>query len=357
MEMTKRDRLIAALNRQQTDRVPWAPLIDDYFIRSLRDGGRQDAEIITVMREIGCDIMERHVPCVQTVTDNVEIKYSANETDTKHQAFYTTPVGNLDCEWTYTGNSWVLSRHLIRSVEDMKVFQYVAEHTRFEADSAQFNDRDKYIGEDGIPTASGPMSPILELLQMLCGVEQTVYLGLDYPDETEELKNALQERNIRHYKALADSPALAVFDYEDTSTTFMSRDMLTDDSMPAFNAYADILHDAGKIFVTHMCGCLDGFKHEIAQGRQDGVDSICPPGTGDLCIWDARAAFGDKLVIGGICPPDLAMLSTEENITLVKEILQKMQGQRGFILSTGDATPYGANMETLKAITKLVRSS
>lgn len=355
-QMTKRERLLAALHGQPVDRVPWSPLIDDYFISSLRDAGRKDAEIISVMREIGNDILERHVPCVDQHMENVEIRYSSNENDTVRWAHYTTPVGNLTCEWKFSGHTWVLSEHLIKTVEDMKTYQYIAEHTTYTPNFQQFIDRDAYIGDDGIPTASGPMSPILELLQMLCGIEPTVFLMMDYPDEMNELLHALHERNLRQYRVLAESPALAVFDYEDTSTTFMNRSMLNDLSIPAFNDYADIIKGAGKIFITHMCGSLSGFAEDIGKGRQDGVDSVCPPDTGDLYPWDARAAWGKKIIIGGICPPDLARLSVRQNLQIVYDILMKMPTLQGFILSTGDATPYGTPVNNLRAITRLIEA-
>ena len=355
-QMTKRERLLAALHGQPVDRVPWSPLIDDYFISSLRDAGRKDAEIISVMREIGNDILERHVPCVDQHMENVEIRYSSNENDTVRWAHYTTPVGNLTCEWKFSGHTWALSEHLIKTVEDMKTYQYIAEHTTYTSNFQQFIDRDAYIGDDGIPTASGPMSPILELLQMLCGIEPTVFLMMDYPDEMNELLHALHERNLRQYRVLAESPALAVFDYEDTSTTFMNRSMLNDLSIPAFNDYADIIKGAGKIFITHMCGSLSGFAEDIGKGRQDGVDSVCPPDTGDLCPWDARAAWGKKIIIGGICPPDLARLSVRQNLQIVYDILMKMPTLQGFILCTGDATPYGTPVNNLRAITRLIEA-
>lgn len=354
-EMTKRERILTALQNKPTDRLPFAPLIDDYFISSLRHGTRPDAEIISIMRELDVDILERHVSCVTETMQHVTQREWQNDAGTESFTEFETPVGSLRCSSKFVGKSWVMSEHLIKTEDDLKVFQYIAQHTDYEPNYESFLARDAYIGDDGIASASGKMSPLQELLQFHIGVENTVYFLADYPDEMEELMAVMQERNLRQYRVLANSPAKIVIDYEDTSTTVMNPNMFTAYSLPQFNAYADVMRDAGKIFITHMCGSLNGLKTQIGSGRQCGVDSVCPPETGDLTVWDARAAWGNKVIIGGICPPDLVMRSAQDNLHTVCEIIKKMPVLSGYILSTGDATPYGTPMATLKAISNLVK--
>ena len=50
---------------------------------------------------------------------------------------------------------------------------------------------------------------------------------------------------------------------------------------------------------------------------------ILSPLLGDLYPWDARAAWGEKVIIGGICPPDFVLRSTEDNLRCVCEIIKK----------------------------------
>ena len=59
-ELTKRERILAALHLEETDRLCWSPLIDPYFINSLHLQNIH-LDIIEAMRYIGNDIMERHV--------------------------------------------------------------------------------------------------------------------------------------------------------------------------------------------------------------------------------------------------------------------------------------------------------
>ncbi len=353
-QMTKRERVLAALNNKDTDQMVWSPLIDPYFANSLPLQGF-NFDVIDSMKYIGNDIILRHVCNPKPIVKNVEKREEKNGNTTR--IYYDTPVGSLYQENKDSGETHYISKHMVESIEDMKVFQYICENTTFESRAKEFIEIDKRIGDDGIATMTGPTSPVQDLLQFICGVENTVYLQMDYEDEMQELFQAMHEKNKRSYAALMDYPGAAVFDYEDTSTTVMNINMLENDSAPYYNEYADICHAAGKIFITHMCGKLDGFKEIIATGRQDGIDSVCPPTTGDLYPWDARKAWGEgKVVIGGIEPPSLVWMSVEQTLNTVVDIIEKVESKRGFILSTGDATPFGTPMNNLLAITELINT-
>ena len=353
-EMTNRERIHNALNFQDTDRLPWAPLIDDYFIRSLPLQNLH-MEIIEAMRYIGCDIIERHVGEPIKEMKGVERRVEKASDGKSYRIWFDTPVGSVFEEHRWSGQTDFISGHLIETVEDLKVCRYIAEHETVRDNIAVFEERDRYIGDDGIATVTSPMSPIQRLLQFHAGVENTVYLMEDYPEEMDALLEAMHESNKKVFHVLKEYPTEAIFDYEDTSSTVMSRKLYTRYSAPMIDDYAKILHGGGKKLITHMCGCLNAFKEEIGMGIQDGVDSVCPPHTGDLYIWEARKAWGNKKVlIGGIDPPALSMMSVVECEETVREIWQHMKDERGFILSTGDAVPFGTPIENMIAITHLV---
>ena len=167
----------------------------------------------------------------------------------------------------------------------------------------------------------------------------------------------MHERNKKQYQCLMEYPCSVIIDYEDTSTTVMSRNMFNEYSVPVINEYADLCHKNGRIFITHMCGKLTGFAKEIGEGRQDGIDSVCPPDTGDLYPWDARRIWGEsKLVIGGIDPPTLSWSTPEQATAIAKTVIERVEDKRGFVLSTGDAVAHGTPIENLKAIADLIRA-
>ena len=350
-QMTGRERILNTLAGKPTDRLAWSPLIDPYFIDSLPAQG-YNLEIIEAMRYIGNDIMERHVAMPTPQIKNVEIRTERHGSTTR--TYYETPVGTVFYAQSKTDSTTYISKHFIETVEDMRVFQYIAENTTFISNAAAFHERDLYIGDSGIATASMTESPIQEMLQHLCGVENTVFLMADYPEETEALLAALHQKTLRQCAVLAAYDTPVIFAYEDTSTTVMNKSMLCDYELPHTNDYDRLLRKSGKRLITHMCGKLSGFKEEIAKGEMYGIDSVCPPTTGDLPIWEARAAFGDKLLIGGIEPPSLVHMTVRQTLDTVAEILRRMKDKSKFILSTGDAVPHGTPIQNLMAVTRLI---
>ncbi|MGI6206869.1 MAG: uroporphyrinogen decarboxylase family protein [Anaerolineae bacterium] len=351
--MTGRERLLAALHFEPTDRVPWAPLIDRYFTRSLPPDRAMD--VVESLRYIGADILERHTPTVRVSVPGVEREEVVE--DNERTQIIHTPVGPLITKWRQTETTDFLYRPPLQSLDDFEPYIYLADHAVVEPAYDRWQEAQDRIGDDGLAVPSGPLSPIQALLQHDMKIENVYYFLADHPREMAELVAAMHRRNKRIYEVLAASPAPLIIDYEDTSTTVMSPAVYRQWSMPYIDEYADICHAGGKVFITHMCGTLRGVADVIGMGRQDGVDSLGPEPTGDITAAEARAVWGEgKVIIGGIAPPTMKWSTPEQLRVLTTEILESMRPCRGFILSSGDATPYGTPLENLVAITEAVRA-
>lgn len=349
--MTSRKRITAALNKREVDRLPFSPLLDQYFVTGLPQQGYH-FDLLQAMDYIGCDIIMRHTPSYKTIFKGFTVNEKA-EGDVIY-TIYDTPYGSLKSSVQYTKGTFFIKEHLIKDCEDLKVAQFIAENTFFEPAFEQFYEVDKTIGERGIASPDGSITPIMEFIQFYAGLENATYLLMDYPDEVESLFDAMHRRNKRVYSILADLKCEAVFAYEDTSSTLLNMDWLERYAIPAVNDYAGILRGSGKVYITHMCGKLYAFRNMISRFKSDGIDSVCPPTTGDICLWDARKHFPEKVLIGGLEPPALARMSKEETLKYVIDFINNMPDKRGVILSTGDATPYGTPIENLRAITDLL---
>ena len=326
--------------------------MDGYYTSSLPAQG-YSMDLIETLRFLRSDIMERHVPMVREKVKNLSVREIVKGDTITYE--YVTPVGVLTEERKRSGKTTYRSKLLLRSVDHLKIYQYIVENTTYVPCFADFVARDQFIGADGMATPSGNLTPVQSLLQHLMGVEGVVYNLVDYPDEMNQLLEAMHQKNLESYQLLAESPSPVVFTYEDTSTTVMSPGMYLTYSAPQLEEYARMLHRADKIFITHMCGKLKGFADLIGVGTMDGVDSLCPPTTGDLWAHEARELWGeDKVIIGGVEPPALVWMSVEETVEYVTDVLNRMAPGRAFILSTGDAVSYGTPIENLLAITAIV---
>jgi uroporphyrinogen-III decarboxylase len=125
---------------------------------------------------------------------------------------------------------------------------------------------------------------------------------------------------------------------------------------PMIKDYADILHKSDKILFTHMCGKLKGLSKQIARSAMDGIVDIAPQPTGDVSLGEARRLWGsDKVVMGGIDATAFKGLTPDGIKEYVKDILKDLGTGEGVMLGSADATPQGAPIANMRAITEVVK--
>jgi uroporphyrinogen-III decarboxylase len=356
--MNGRERVMASLQGLECDHLCWSPLIDNYFTSSLPAQGFKRGSWSDAARLVGADIIERHTPAVQAVEDGSIHRFVSRSGD-RVQELIEGPAGKLVIERGV--NAWEathVTRFPIQTVEDLKIWASIIEHTHHEENFAAFRKRDIEIGADGIATCSTPNTPLMQLMEDLCGIQNTYYLLADHPAEVEACLDQIHEKNLEALRILVDGPAQVIICYEDTSSTILSPAIYRKYCAPILDEYARVCHAGGKLFLTHMCGKLSAFNSQLRDGIQDGIESVCPPSTGDIWAYQARAAWGgEKIIVGGLEPAALERMNPEETRQYVTTILDQMPTFRKFILGTGDATAHATPVANLRMISQVVKST
>ncbi len=370
--MTGRERILAVLAGEKPDHVPFVPLIGRYYVRSLPGMGIPLEEIapweraatpvlreglnmheVETIRYLHADVLYRHVMAYRMKYADSVNPFSMEERGRMINGF-TTPSGTIYEEITMSHGTDYRSKHMLRDRDDLLVFMDVLRASRPEPYYSEPREMDEFIGDDGIITLTGPVTPLQELLQFRMGVESTTYALMDYPDLMEELFAEIQALNLEIYRILAGAPSLVVITYEDTSTTVLGPEWYRKYCLYQLDEYADIIRDGGQHHIVHMCGKISRLTDEIAEGRMDGIDSVCPPNTGDLEPGEACSRTG-KLIIGGLDPVELVHRDPAGcRVYAAGKLSQIPKGAR-FMLSTGDSTAAGTPVENLRAISALVR--
>src|ERR1039458_6657580 len=165
--VTGKERVLAALKGQECDHLSWAPVVDRYFTSSLPAQGYQEVSVPEAIRMMGADIIERHVPTVRTVEHSSVVRRVERRGDLE-RIVYETPVGSLTGEARWAAwHSTHVTKFPITDVGDVKIWQYIAEHTSYEEEFEVFREHERLIGNDGIPSSSGPRSPTFSFLPEL----------------------------------------------------------------------------------------------------------------------------------------------------------------------------------------------
>ena len=307
-KMSPRERIMAALKRQPVDQIPFVPLIEPFTLMDMPDEIRGDSSalsryepgnIIRASRALEVDLMVRNVPASTRLgrsAPNLDIlgafdapvEAKADFKDGVLTETLTTPVGSIYGTWQFTDKVGGIPHAVKRAVTDsetMKIFHYAVDHLNQEPLQPRpepFLAAEAEIGDDGIATASMPMSPLMYLIMMAWGLESTYYLLQDHPEEVEDILAKLHVSLKRLAVVLAEGPARVIVLYENTSSTLLSPNVFRRYCLPYLNEYAEILNSAGKTFLVHMCGKLNAMTRDIETGLFNGIVDIPPPPTGDL---------------------------------------------------------------------------
>lgn len=370
-QLTSRERLLAALRGQPVDRIPWSPFLAywwDFQPKAVTDGGQ-----VAFFRQLGADALLRGFVTAFTCSDvqgisqyesfvepipNVEF-YRQERGDLWYNEF-STPVGRLVCTAQYSpdGNTRFMVEHPVKSKEDYKILRYIVERMQIKPNYAAVQAEIDSAGEDGL---SAPLispflkTPFQSLVEHYVGTEQLVYHLADFPEEVEETLAVMSAKAMQAVQISIDSPAEAFITWEDSSTTNISPALFNRYILPEINRWGSAVHAAGKLLLHHACGHVRALLPSMAQEAVDAIESLSPPPTGDVEIWDARAALGAEMgLIGGIEPVHFVQLDLPELRAYVEDLIERM-GRHRFILANSDSCPPGVALEKFYLVSEIVK--
>jgi len=357
MEMTSRERLLAAIRGEETDRVPWSPFLAYYWEHQSAE--RQAAGQVRYMQQLGADPLLRGF---HTLFDTKLENCTRTERleGCKRYTVYETPVGTLEEEHTLSegANSWFLTKHPVETEEDFKVLQYITEHTllteniaSFEADKAAIGEGGLYLPVIGLSLKTGFQS----LVEHWCGTENLVYALCDFPEVVEECLAVMGEKDNASLEISLNSSADGFIFWEDSSTTNINPDLFSRYTAPQINAWGRRIHADGRFLVHHACGHLRDLLPLMAKTEADIIESISPPPTGNIDLPEAITKLPEAMgLIGGLEPVFLENCTMEQLDARVEELLTAMKGRR-FVLANSDSCPPGVAREKFLRVSEAVR--
>ena len=360
--MSGRERIMAALRGQDVDRVPWSPCIDGYFL-----GGTDQ---VAGFRRLKSDAMLRHIinyigTMPYYLTSSLpgkkmpwtkKQKSVGNETE----VIYETPLGTLTERFIRNPESpnipWT-TRRRVRTIEDVKILTWMFEQAEFVPMPFMYEQANKAIGDDGIPTISIPGTPLLVMLNGEADIDTFWFLYFDHTEVMEELFEAMHQMVLRICRVCAEGKAEVIIQYENLSSSLCSPKIWAKYAPRWHREYAEILRGAGKIYLSHCCGHLLEFGDAIGPLALDGLVDVATPPTGTLPdLATARKLWGpDKFIMGGIDATAQVSLEPAQLKEHTRRVLEKMGDGRRMALGTNDAVPKNTTWEKLMAIGEAVR--
>lgn len=355
MQLTPKERLLRTLRGEETDRVPFSPFLAYYF-ESL-DIETQQKGMLHYLEEMGADPLLRGWGFTWKKSSR-RCTLRESVTGNKRAVILTTPIGELTTEYTFTANTWFITKHPVKTKEDMKRLQYYYEDLVIEDDYATYQMMLDDIGSRAlaVPLVGVDMkSAYQSLIEVWMGTEAVVYLTYDYPDEMAELLHAMQQKNMETVKMTTNSPAETAIFWEDSSTTNVSPSLYQAYIAPEITRWSREFQENGKLLMQHACGHLKAILPMMCEQGIAAVESLSPPPTGNISLQEALEVIPrDMALIGGIEPVTLLDSSMEALAQQIDDILSMTKGRR-YILANSDSCPPGVSYEKFLMIAERVK--
>ena len=390
--MTHRERMLATIRGEPTDRIPWAPRMDLWYIANRARGtlpegfeGLNTAQIADVL-----DIACHAVGADFTLIEGRDVSLRGLGMDNHQDYPYRVEVRGLDIEATDDGEdlrtkirtpAGEIFTHLhrtdqmrresislpffkayaIRSADDFEAVAQVFEHLQVIPTPAAYAAFQQRIGDRGLAVARGPIaaSPMHLILHELVAMDQFFYL---YVDEREGLRR-LAERMEPFFEAALEAliacDAEAVFwggnyDQDLTWPPFFEAEIA-----PWLKKVSDRVHAAGKLLVTHTDGENRNLLSQYPACGFDVAESVCPQPMTQCTLAEIRRGMGPGITVwGGI--PSVTLLDNSMDDASFEAYLDDLfadlgRGER-LILGVSDNVPPDLNFSRFERLKERVEA-
>lgn len=389
--MTDRERIMAAIQGEVPDRLPWVPRLEFWHRARLRQGtlpaelrslslteiadrlgvgyysvipDYTDRRDETDMIDRGLGIYRLPSLVYETTFEGVDRRLLRQGKETVVE--YRTPVGSIRTATVFTdemldagASTPYTTEHAIREPRDFEVAGYIFSHLKVEPQLDGYLAQRARAGERGIVVAylSGAACPIHHIMKELMPLEQFFYAMHDYPAAVERLAELMEPYYEQMKEVAADSPAEVILlgaNYDDSITypRFFEKHIL-----PPLRDYARVLHGKEKYLMTHTDGENRRLLRLYLEAGFDIADSVCPYPMTRCRIEEIREAFADRITIWGGIPAVLLCSSSageDDFRRFIDDLIERYGHQSHFILGVSDMVTADAEWDRLQYITEKV---
>jgi len=363
--MTNRERVLAVLDRKSPDRIPWIARLQLWYHARLAEGNMparlQGMSLVDIGRALRTGNPARDGRVFRVRYEGMEVREEREPGVTRQR--FITPVGQVTYGRILTGevegttDQGLPLDHPIKTAEDYRVWEYIAEHTYYDPCYDEYVAYEEQVGDDGFPMVSCGDCPFHHFLLNLCGYNNAYYEIADHPQEFEHLMTVMtQVEKERLWPAVANSPARLIlhgvhFDSQMTPPRFFRRYIT-----PYYREFSAHLHARGKSLAWHADDDTKALLAEIKESGFDMSECFCTAPMVTVTLEEARAAWGtDVIIFGGvpsiILEPSFPEAEFEE---YMRGLFRAIAPGDAFILGVADNVMPTSLIERVERISDLV---
>lgn len=347
--MTNRERMLAILNHQPPDRIPWIPRLMLWYNARIATNTMPPQWEKLSLRELeqalglGLGSSARYAKIYDIRYDDVDIV--TREEGGRRITEYHTPVGMVQRvmesseELKAQGIAGTDIEFPLKGPDDYRVWEWVVEHTHWVPAYDKYETYDADIGDDGLPMTQIGADPFYEFVLLLAGYMSAYYQLADYTREVEHLIAVMTEaQRERLWPVILDSPAPFILYGGQYSSQFTPPPIFKKYILPYFQELIPLLHERGKFVAMHADNDVSLIMDLVEQAGWDMVECFVTAPMGPLTLEHAREVWGNRMIIWGALPSVVLSPSVpeEEFRAYVHKIFDIIAPGDAFILGVSD---------------------
>ena len=348
--MTSRERLWAALNLREPDRVPiwmlyprehYGAYVDVHHLPSY-------ARVMPVIwaETDWLDRRDLRAPAFYSAATQMETSVEAHPDHTIRRTVLHTPLGDLTSRhWQDNKNAAGSTvEHFCKDVTDLEKILAIP-YEPVEPDLAAFHEAGKRLGDAGLMMVNleTPIGVAYELVHP----ETFALWTLTEREALVRFTRVMFEREYTFLKKALEKGAGPVFFA--VGTEFVAPPMCSpqafDVLITPFDApLFELIHRYGGKVIVHHHGRISAILERIAEIGADGIHPVEEPPIGDCPLAEAKARVGDRVcLVGSVQYDDFERLTPDEMEALVRRQIRDAAVEGGMILAP-TAGPYAAEL-------------
>ncbi len=285
--MKPRERVLAVLNGQRPDKVPFT--VYECMIPQCAVERR--------LRNEGLCIVNRSQAGYTTRTPNCTTTTLSYNEDGKprRRTVVQTPVGEI-CEVRQPAGftEWTLERYF-KSPDDYKVLEFMLRDKVYEPSYEAFREAEDWMGADVLLRGAVGSNPLHRIMGWM-GHETFAVEWYERRDEVLKLERIMRRNRRKVYRILADSPITHANFGGNEVPEVMGIERFRDYVLPLLNECAEEFHRTGKLLGSHLDGNNRPWAHLVAESKLDYVEAFTPAPDTDMTLKDALEAWPDKVL-------------------------------------------------------------
>ena len=344
--MTPRQRVLAALRNQETDRIPltvYSGLIGtDEEVKGLL------GDHVTLVYWSGVHRTE-----YKRTTFRSEKFTEAGEE--RQRNFIETPAGTVCRTYHFDPTyhtAWAIDSY-VKKPDDWDVLRFMFEDAVFKPDYDAWLERQAQYGEGAVQNTAVGRTPFQCLAYEYCGVEQLSLDYYDYPEKVGGVLDVMLARQNELDKIYAESPAEVINFPDNITSIVVGRERFQKYCMPRYAHMGKALEGTGKILVAHMDGMLKGLADLIANTPLTSLEAFTPSPDSDVSVADARRYWPGKQLWLNF-PSSLHLSAPEVVYRETRRLIDEAAPARGFLIGVTENVPPTMWRQSMAAIDRAI---